>query len=126
MSWLGLLVALAGFVGYFVAASRFALFEMVPWAFLGVMAVGLALAVVGVVRRPRLVSSVGAALTVGVVAFAGWYLFSYSIFDARETRPAVGDRFPSFAALPTSTGGTFRLEDARGKHLLLLFYRGSW
>lgn len=126
MSWLGLALTLGGFVGYFVAASRFALFETVPWAFLAVMTLGLVLAVAGVVRRPQALSAVGAALAVGVFAFASWYLFSYSIFGPRETRPAVGDPFPAFAALPTSTGGTFRLEDARGQYLLLLFYRGSW
>ena len=122
----GLALVLGGFVAYFVAAARFALFETVPWGFLAVMTLGLALAVAGVVRRPRPRSAVGAALAVGVFAFASWYLFSYSIFGPRETRPGPGDPFPTFAALPTSTGGTFRLEDARGEYLLLLFYRGAW
>jgi peroxiredoxin len=126
VAWLGLLVVVVGFGGYFVAASELALFQMIPWPFLAVMAVGLAVALGALVRRPRVGSGLAAVLAVGVAGFAGWYLFSYSIFDARETRPAVGDRLPTFPALPTSTGGTFRLEDARGSYLLLLFYRGSW
>lgn len=126
MSWGGLLLVLGGFVGYFVAVSRFALFVKVPWAFLVVMTAGLVLAAVGFARRPRVGSGVATALALGVAVFASWYLFSYSIFDRRETRPAVGDPFPAVAALPTSTGGTFRPADARGSYLLLLFYRGGW
>lgn len=126
MSWLGLLLTAGGFVAYFAAARAFALFERVPWAFLGVMGLGVALALAGLARAPRLGTAVGAALTVGVFGFACWYLFSYSMFGAREARPAVGDPFPAFGPLPTSRGGTFRLEDARGSYLLLLFYRGAW
>jgi len=126
MTWLGLLVTLGGFVGYFAAAGRFAVFQIVPWAFVAVMTLGVVVAGIGIARRPGIVAGIGAALTIGVFAFAGWYLFSYSVFDGRETRPAVGDPFPTVAALPTSAGGTFRVADAREQYLLLLFYRGSW
>ena len=126
MAWLGLLLTVAGFLAYFAAASWAALFQHVPWAFLAVMAVGVALALVGLVRRPGVGPGTATVLSVGVFTLACWYLFSYSVFAAREMRPGVGEKAPAFAALPTSTGGTFRLEDAREEYLLLLFYRGGW
>ncbi len=126
MSWLGLLLTVGGFAAYLAAVSRFAFFAPVPWAFLAVMTLGVVLSVVGFGRRPGVLPGIGAALTLAAFAGASWYLFAYSIFDAREVRPAVGDRFPDFGPLPTSTGGTFRLADARGEHLVLLFYRGAW
>jgi len=126
VSWLGLLIAFAGVAGYFVMVGTIGNFQIVPWAFLAVMAVGVVLAVGGFVRAPRVGAGIALGLAVAVTGFANWYLFSYSIFAGRETRPAVGDVLPSFGPLPTSVGGTFRLEDARGRYLLLLFYRGAW
>ena len=47
------------------------------------------------------------------------------MYAAREDRPRVGERFPDFA-LPASDGGAFHLAEARGRRLLILFYRGAW
>jgi hypothetical protein len=125
MAWLGLALTIGGFLAYFGAAMQLALFQHVPWLFLAVMVLGVSLAAWQLIRRPTLGAGVATTLSVAAFAFAFWYLFSYSIFDAREARPRIGDAFPVFS-LPTSQGGTFRLEDARDKYLLLLFYRGSW
>jgi len=125
LTWLGPLLVVGGFLAYFASVSTFALYQRVPWAFLLVMAVGLVISIVQLARRPSILRGAGAAVSFTIAALAAWYLFAYSMFDAREARPRVGEAFPSFA-LPTSAGGTFRLEDARGRWLMLLFYRGDW
>jgi peroxiredoxin Q/BCP len=38
---------------------------------------------------------------------------------------AVGDRAPDFE-LPTTGGGTARLKDYAGRHLVLVFYPLAW
>ena len=122
---LGPLLALGGFALYFVAMSRFALWERIPWAFLAVSCAGAVWSVWWLWRAPGLARGAAAATAVAAFAFSGWYLLSFSMFGAREDLPRVGDSLPAFE-LPTSDGGTFRLADARGSWLLLLFYRGDW
>jgi hypothetical protein len=122
---LGPLLSLGGFLLYFVVVLQGPYFRYVPWEFLGISTLGVALAVWRLWRAPA-----RAAVLAAVVAFFGlglssWYFFSLSVFDRREDRPAVGDVFPEFA-LPTSSRGTFRLVDGRGHYQLLLFYRGAW
>jgi AhpC/TSA family len=122
---LGPLLVLGGFLAYFAAVTKFALFERVPWAFLLVMSAGLALSVRQLVRGPSLGRGVGMLASIAFFGLGAWYLFGYSMSGTREDRPNVGDPFPSFA-LATADGGTFRLEDGRGRYLMLLFYRGDW
>jgi len=122
---LGPLLVVAGFLAYFAAAMSLALFQRVPWGFLLVMAGGLTLSLLRLVRGPSVGRATAAVASVVLCGFAGWYLFSYSMLGVREDRPRVGDPFPSFA-LAASDGSTFRLEDARERYLMLLFYRGDW
>jgi hypothetical protein len=125
LTWLGPLLVVGGLLAYFAAAMNFALFQRVPWAFLLVMGAGLALSARQLVRGPSLGRGVGMLASLAFFAVGAWYLFGYSMYGAREDRPTVGDPFPPFA-LATSDGGTFRLEDGRGRYLMLLFYRGDW
>ena len=125
LTWLGPVLVLGGFLAYFASVSTFAVYQRVPWAFLLVMTVGLVISIAQCARRPSMLRGAGAAVSVTIAALAGWYLFAYSMFDVREARPRPGDTLPRFA-LATSDGGTFRLEDARGRWLMLLFYRGDW
>jgi len=76
-------------------------------------------------RTPGIATVVAAALSLGILGFAVWFFFSFSMYGAREDRPRVGDRFPDFT-LPASDGATFRLADACGRRLLILCYRGDW
>jgi hypothetical protein len=125
MSVLGLLLAVGGLAAYFAVAARFPFWRRVPWEFMTLSGLGTLLAVVAFARAPGLGTGLAAALSLGVLGFSLWYLFVYSMFGSREERPRVGDPFPDFA-LPDSTGTTFRLSDARGRRVLLLFYRGDW
>lgn len=125
MALLAPLLVIGALVAYFVAASQLAVLPRIPWPSLVVMAAGVALALRSWWRRPRLATRASAVVSTGVFAFALWFLFSFSMLPAREDRPAVGDAFPDFA-LPSSTGETFRLADARDRRHLIVLYRGDW
>jgi len=119
------LVAAAAFGLYFLLTFGLAIYRRVPWEILLVMTAAGGLAIHRLVQAPGLATAAGAAFTLGLIGFACWFLFVFSTYGPREDRPRVGDRFPDFA-LPTSDGGTFRLAAARGRRLLVLFYRGAW
>ena len=119
------LVAAAAFGLYFLLTFRLTIYRRVPWDVLGVMVAAAALAVHQLVQAPGTATAIGTALTVGIAGFACWFLFSFTMYAPREDRPRVGERFPDFA-LPASDGGAFRLAEARGRRLLILFYRGAW
>lgn len=119
------LLAIGGAAAYMLLTLRFGLYWRVPWPFLLVIAGGAALGVGVLVRRPGIASGIAALLSVGVLALACWWLFSFSMFAPREDRPRVGDAFPDFS-LPTAGGGTFSLSGRDGRRHLLLLYRGDW
>jgi hypothetical protein len=119
------LISIAGFVLYFVITTRFGIYRRVPWEYMAVIVAGVVLGVVQLRRHPGLTTATGTLVAAAVLGFASWYLFSYSMYAAREDRPAVGDAFPDFT-LPVSDGGTYRLADANGTRRLLIFYRGAW
>ena len=122
---LGPLVAAAGFGLYFLSSFRFARYRRRPWEFLAIIAGGAALGAYRLAAAPGAPTAVAAVLAIGILAFACWFLFSFSMYGPREERPRVGERFPDFA-LPASDGRIFRLADARGRPLLLVCYRGTW
>jgi AhpC/TSA family len=119
------LISIAGFVLYFVVTTRLGVYRRVPWEYVAVIASGVLLGVVQLRRNPGLATAAGTLVAAAVLGLSSWYLFSYSMFAAREDRPAIGDAFPDFT-LPTSDGGTYRLADASGTRRLLIFYRGAW
>lgn len=118
-------VAAAALGLYFVTTFRLAVYRRVPWEWLAIMAAAAAFTVVRAVRAPGPGTIVAAALTAGILGFSVWFLFSFTMYGPREDRPRVGDRFPDFT-LPASDGTTFSLPAARGRRLLVLFYRGAW
>ena len=118
------LLAIGGFALYFLISFRFAVYRRHPWEFLALIAAGTALAVHRVWVAPGVGTGVAAAVSAGVLGFACWFLFSFSMYARREERPRVGERFPDFA-LPGSDGKTFHLAEHRGRHLIVL-YRGAW
>src|SRR5437667_7072303 len=122
---LGPLVAAAGFGLYFLSSFRFARYRRRPWEFLAIIAGGAALGAYRLAAAPGAPTAVAAVLAIGILAFACWFLFSFSMYGPREERPRVGGRFPDFA-LPASDGSTFSLAAAHGRRLLVLCYRGDW
>jgi hypothetical protein len=125
LTLLGPLLAAAGFALYFAAVSRWALWERIPWEFLAISAAGALWSVAWLARGPGLARGAAAGVALAASGFSGWYLLSYSMLGPREDVPRVGDALPAFE-LPASDGGSFRLADARGRWLILLFYRGDW
>jgi hypothetical protein len=125
LTLLGPLLAAGGFALYFVAMSSLALWERIPWPFLAISSAGAVWSVWWLARAPGLVRGAAAFAAVAALGFSGWYFLSFSMFGSREEVPRVGDPLPAFE-LPASDGATFRLADARGRWLLLLFYRWDW
>jgi len=120
------LVALLGLALYFVpVALERAVWRRIPWESLAPVALGAAASVGLVVQEPSAARAAGAVVSLALLAFAAWFFFRFSTYGPREDRPRVGERFPDFA-LADSTGGTFRLADARGRRLLVMLYRGYW
>jgi len=119
------LIAAGGFGLYFLTSFRLARYRRTPWEFLAIIAAGAGLGVHLVWRAPGIGTAVSALLSVGILGFACWFLFSFSMYGPREDRPHVGERFPDFT-LPASDGSTFSLAAARGHRLLVLCYRGDW
>ena len=119
------LLSIAALGLYFLLCFRFAVWRRVPWEFLAVTFAGAGLGVYQVARAPGVATAAGAVLAVGVAAFGCWFIFSFSLYGAREDRPRPGDPFPDFS-LPASDGTRFALGDAHGRRLLILFYRGAW
>jgi uncharacterized membrane protein (UPF0136 family) len=128
---IGLLVTLAGILGYFLVVYRVGAWlprvrndALVIWA---IVAVGLVLLVRAVARAPRGRRVVpGVLLGMGGILTGAFALLLYGFTAVPPaTGPAIGRPAPAFALLD-QTGKTVRLEDFRGTPLLLVFYRGHW
>lgn len=119
------LLVIAAFAGYLALTFGLALFQRVPYASLLVAASGVALGIWRAAQRPGAGTLAAAVASVALAGFGAWWIFGYSMYGPREEQPGVGDRFPDFT-LPDSTGATFELASARGRPIVLLFYRGDW
>jgi hypothetical protein len=125
----GLALVLLGVVGYFLVVLSFGAWlpsvrnDAAPnWI---LVALGLGLGLLAVVRARRRVVP-GVLLGVDVLLAAAFVGFLY-VFSAVPPAlgPPVGAPAPAFA-LTDQSGETVRLEDFRGKPVLLVFYRGHW
>ena len=120
-----LLIAITGFGLYFLISTQLAIYRRYPWEFLAIVALGTGAALYRLGVSPGVGTLITAASTTGILGLACWYIFSFSMFGRREDRPRVGEQFPDFT-LPASNGPAFHLAEARGRRLLILFYRGIW
>jgi hypothetical protein len=129
LAFAGLLLVLAGIVGYFVVVFRLAAWlpsvrnDAVPnWI---LVAAGVALAGVAVRRRP---SGRAAKVLLGVdLVLAALFAAMLYVLPVvpRASGPAIGAPAPDFALLDQG-GKRVALADLRGAPLLLVFYRGHW
>ena len=129
LAFLGLLLVVAGVVGYFVVVFRLAAWlpsvrnDAVPnWI---LVAAGLVLTILAVRRAP---AARIAKLVLGVnLALAGLFAAMLYVLPVvpRASGPAIGAAAPDFA-LPDQSGRIVRLADLRGAPVLLVFYRGHW
>ncbi len=126
----GLVLTIAAVVGYFVVVMRFAWLPQIrndPVPNRVVVALGLALALLAVIRASRgrrRLSLILAGVNV-VVACAFTAMLTVGSALPPAAGPAIGQPAPTFA-LADQSGRTVRLEDYRGAPLLLVFYRGHW
>ena len=126
MTWLaGPLLVLSGFGLYMATNTLLGRFRRMPWEFLAVSASGVVVGLLIAMRAGGTANTVSAGVSVVLGAFFIWFFFVFSMYETREDRPRVGDRFPDFR-LPTSDGAVFDFAAERGKRHLLIFYRGSW
>lgn len=125
----GLLLVLAGAIGYFVAVTG--LGGRLPWVRNTALpswiliGAGLALSILALRRSqtgwmPKLLLGVNVVLA-GL--FAAMIYISFVV--PAGNAPALGVPAPDFALLDQH-GETVRLSDLRGAPVLLVFYRGHW
>ena len=119
------LIAVVGFASYFLISIKLAVYRRYPWEFVAVIAAGAGLGLYRFGTGPGVGSGIAAVVSIGLLALACWYFFSFSMFGQREDRPRIGERFPDFT-LPASDGSLFRFAEIRGRRSLILFYRGIW
>ncbi len=137
--WLGFLICVGAFFGYFYFFVRFPTTRDVPWASWLLFAGGLVCVWGGLrraLRRPdayrgKIFGPVLAVLSLVVTGFFGFYtLVLSSQLPAAAGAPGVGDLAPDFA-LPDQNGNFVSLAELLGEGeganwVLLVFYRGYW
>ena len=132
----GLLLGVAGVVGYFLVVFHLAAYlpavrngARPNWLLVGA---GLTLSAAGVWRTvsrpiefPHRVRAVVLAIANGALAGAfAWLLYGMSAVPP-ASGPALGTPAPDFTLIDQDRR-TARLADFRGAPLLLVFYRGHW
>ncbi len=125
VTWLAPVLVIAGFGLYLGLNFGLGIFRRVPYEALALAGLGVGLGLWRATRTPGVGTASAALVSVALAGFGLWWVFGYSMYGPREDRPGVGDHFPDFA-LPDSRGATFELAGARGRPILLLFYRGDW
>jgi drug/metabolite transporter (DMT)-like permease len=135
MLWVGVVLALAGFLTYPFFFVLFPVTRDFPWANLLFFAAGGILLIGGFVRafgrpqlyRGKIFGSIFAALA--VIAFG---IFAYAIFyELRQMPPStaaphVGQKAPEFT-LPDQNGKPTALAEVLSSNgAVLIFYRGFW
>ncbi|MGH7803429.1 MAG: hypothetical protein ACREQJ_03720 [Candidatus Binatia bacterium] len=123
--FIGPALVLSGFGFYMLTNVTLGRFRRMPWEFLAVSAMGVLHAIGHAFFTPGTPATISLVVTSALAAFLVWFFFFFSMYEPREDRPRVGDRFPDFK-LPTSEGGVMDFAAERGKRHLLIFYRGTW
>jgi peroxiredoxin len=121
---IGLLLALAGFLSYFLLIFAFRRFTYRTWIFDAVVGSGAALAVIGW----ALGGSSGVALAAVLLAGA-WFLVSrreLRLAGSRDLRLRKGDRLPAFTVRTTDGKAATEQDLIAGAPALLVLYRGWW
>ncbi len=134
--WIGLVLAIAGFVLAPFLMGPPALRDIFPWANLAVLGLGTALIIAGIVRafgkreiyRGRILGpifGVVGCLAIAFFCFVGFYIGRQ--IPASAGAPQVGQKVPDFS-LPDQEGKQTTLADLLRdrRALLLIFYRGHW
>jgi len=130
--WLGPVIAVAGLLSYFTVFARWPMFRDTAWFNLLVLAVGLALSLLGLRRALvrggwRIAAAIGSTVISGTAAAAlVYYVFflSYQLPSA-EGVTAVGEAMPS-VALASTDGRQLDVSRPDSDPTIVVFYRGFW
>jgi hypothetical protein len=123
---IALVISIGTVAAFMILLSRPIPIPIPPAAYLGALAVATALAAWAVVRSRRWLPVSALAVSVVLLAFAGYFNFVQARVPAPRPAFVVGQPAPDFT-LPDATGRPVRLADYRGqKPVVLIFYRGYW
>lgn len=130
---LGPVLTFVGGVSYFMFFARFPALRDFPWVNLPLVLAGLALSACGAWRafaRPgilgKLLGSIGLLVSLGLASLFGWYVFGLSYGLPEPTQASLALRQAPAFALTNHDGAEVRLEEFRGRKVVLTFYRGHW
>lgn len=129
-AWVAPLIALAGFLSYFVVFSQWPLFRDFPWLNLLVLTGAVALSVVALRRaapgwgRAGSVAGLGVSLLLLVGLCLYCFVLSYQLPDAGRV-VGEGTEIPALS-LAASDGSQIDVAAAAQEKLILVFYRGHW
>ena len=131
-AWLGPLIAVPGFLSYYLFFARYPAFRDFPWANLLLLAGAVALSVVGLRRvwaggaLAKLGGVAGLVVSAGLTGLLAFYCFvlSYQLPDASHAARR-GQPIPTMV-LASHDGTPFDLGAASREPLVLVFYRGFW
>ena len=129
--WIGPLIAIPGFLSYYVFFSRFPVFRDTAWLNIGILLGATAISVAGL-RRGWGRGSLQRVAGVASLAVSGFltgllitycYVLSYQLPDA-NLAVAEGAPMPAIT-LASYDGRDVDLGEA-GESMVLVFYRGFW
>lgn len=132
--WIGPLVTIAGAISYFTLFARYAVLRDFPWINLPLVLIGLAVSAIALGRaysrrsshRGKILGSIGLAASVLVSSAFVLYVFWLSSGLPAPTQLTQQLTVAPQFTLVDHTGRSVRLDDYRGKRVLLVFYRGHW
>ena len=132
--WIGPAVTVAAVLSYFMVFARYPILRDFPWLNLPLAALGVGLSAAAVWRaarrsevfRGKVLAPLGFALSLLLGSLFVYYIFGLSYLVPPPTEATLSlVRAPGFA-LASSGGETVRLDDYRGRKVVLVFYRGVW
>jgi len=132
--WVGPALTFAGAVSYFTVFARYAVTRDFPWVNLPLVLAGLAVSAIGAWRafggsgvyRGKRLATVGLVFSLLLTSLFAFYIFDFSYRLPGPTAASLKlDEIGDFQ-LPDQHGRAFRLNELRGRKVVLVFYRGFW
>ncbi len=132
--WVGPVLTFAGVISYFLYFSQFPDLRDFPWVNFPLVILGVVFSGIAVWRafsrpniyRGRILGSIGAMLSLTFASLFCFYIFHLSYQVPAETSVTAGLKEIPDLELSDHEGRLVRLNDLRGKNVVITFYRGHW